>query len=143
MGTRGLTVVIKNGKKVVSQYGQWDHYPEGQGLYILHFIRSVLNIIRLNKEVENLNYITTEQLDEYKNDIPETLSRDTGAKILSLISKGTTQPLYLIHNFLHCEGVFTVDLDLEEFASEYHGKVVSFSFDDLPTDKQYVDSFEE
>lgn len=143
MGTRGLTVVIKNGKKVVSQYGQWDHYPKGQGLYILRFLSIILNMIRLNKAVENLNYITTEQLNEYRNDIPETLSRDTGARILSLIANGTTQPLYLINKFPHCEGVFTVDLDKEEFTTEYHGEVVSFSFDDLPTDKQYVDSFEE
>lgn len=141
MGTRGLTVVIKNGKKVVSQYGQWDHYPKGQGLYILLFLSNILNIIRLRKAVENLSYITTEQLNDYRNDIPETLSRDTGAKILSLIANGTTQPLYLINKFPCCEGVFTVDLDKEEFTTKYHGITSTFSFNYLPSEEEYLSSF--
>ena len=37
MGTRGLTKVIdKDGITKVAQYGQWDHYPEGQGVKILY-----------------------------------------------------------------------------------------------------------
>ena len=31
MGTRGLTMVVSKGKTRVAQYGQWDHYPSGQG----------------------------------------------------------------------------------------------------------------
>lgn len=39
MGTRGLTCVFENGKYRVAQYGQWDHYPSGQGAIILSFLR--------------------------------------------------------------------------------------------------------
>ena len=39
MGTRNLTCVIKDGKYRVAQYGQWDGYPEGQGMNILNFLK--------------------------------------------------------------------------------------------------------
>jgi len=42
MGTRGLTVMVRDGNTVVAQYGQWDHYPSGQGLTALAFCRDVL-----------------------------------------------------------------------------------------------------
>ena len=38
MGTRNLTVVYHGGKHVVAQYGQWDGYPEGQGITCLDFL---------------------------------------------------------------------------------------------------------
>lgn len=42
MGTRHLTAVFVDGEYKVAQYGQWDGYPEGQGLTCLEFARSVL-----------------------------------------------------------------------------------------------------
>ena len=42
MGTRGLTIVKSAGTFPVSQYGQWDHYPDGQGLTALRFCREYL-----------------------------------------------------------------------------------------------------
>ena len=32
MGTRNLTAVYLDGQYKVAQYGQWDGYPEGQGI---------------------------------------------------------------------------------------------------------------
>jgi hypothetical protein len=40
MGTRHLTMVVSNNETKVAQYGQWDGYPEGQGVTILTFLRS-------------------------------------------------------------------------------------------------------
>lgn len=37
MGTRGLTAVSHDGAYRIAQYGQWDHYPEGQGVTALEF----------------------------------------------------------------------------------------------------------
>ncbi len=37
MGTRGLTAVMADGKYQIAQYGQWDHYPSGQGITTLEF----------------------------------------------------------------------------------------------------------
>lgn len=42
MGTRGLTVVYLDGTHRIAQYGQWDHYPEGQGVVVLDFCRAWL-----------------------------------------------------------------------------------------------------
>lgn len=42
MGTRGLTAVILDGEHKIAQYGQWDHYPSGQGLTALEFCREVM-----------------------------------------------------------------------------------------------------
>lgn len=39
MGTRNLTCVYINGEMKVSQYGQFDGYPDGQGKKILNFLR--------------------------------------------------------------------------------------------------------
>lgn len=35
MGTRNLTAVYLDGQYKVAQYGQWDGYPEGQGITAL------------------------------------------------------------------------------------------------------------
>lgn len=40
MGTRHLINVVYDGKLVISQYGQWDGYPTGQGVDVCNFIRS-------------------------------------------------------------------------------------------------------
>ena len=45
MGTRNLTIVRnKEGIIRVAQYGQWDGYPEGQGITALNFIKNKDNL---------------------------------------------------------------------------------------------------
>lgn len=41
MGTRNLTAVYLDGQYKVAQYGQWDGYPEGQGITVLTFLLSL------------------------------------------------------------------------------------------------------
>lgn len=63
MGTRNLTVIIKNGKPVVAQYGQWDGNFSGAGLIIKNAITKLINenfIINLEK----CNFISEEKLKE-------------------------------------------------------------------------------
>ena len=47
MGTRNTLKVIYNGKTVVSQYGQWDGYPTGQGAHVLRVLRDPHKMERL------------------------------------------------------------------------------------------------
>ncbi len=41
MGTRNITQVILNGTTLVSQYCQWDGYPDGQGTTVLEFLKQM------------------------------------------------------------------------------------------------------
>lgn len=155
MGTRGITKVIHEDTVKVLQYGQWDHYPSGQGVTVLHFLRHPQNVADLIKGLDNVHYPTDEELqtlakpythgehgmmtfemgDKFAEDYP-SLTRNTGAGILSVIAeaKGLV-PLALEHGFeddeLWCEGVYTINLDTNTFTTKWAGKEYSFSFDEL------------
>ena len=148
MGTRGVTEVIYNDKLVVSQYGQWDHYPMGQGLTVLNFLRDQDNIEKLKNSFdlhltyqasdEELKKIyaryfdengmgTMEQSDNFGKDYP-SLTRDTGGSILYVIANAKTNELVPLQlepqsfkdDRLFCEGVYTINLDDETFTTRYN-----------------------
>jgi len=143
MGTRGITEVIYNGEIVVSQYGQWDHYPSGQGITAFKFLRSQENIDNLKKNLalvyvpsddeykaivskysDERGMMTMEQGDEFSKMYP-SLTRDTGAGILEVIANATNPvPLFLDLEFkddrLFCEGVYTINLDDNTFTTRYN-----------------------
>jgi hypothetical protein len=165
MGTRGLTKVIYEGDIKVAQYGQWDHYPSGQGVAILSFLRGEGNLELLKNGIKNIKTISDETLDKYVNEFSDnengmmtmeqaesfkdkypSLSRDTGGEILSVIANATNEiPLVLDPEFekddLFCEGVYTVDLDQSMFISKYADRLLVFMFNDLPTDEGYIEAF--
>lgn len=143
MGTRNLTMVKVDGKVKVAQYGQWDGYPTGQGVTVAAFVQAYLlhEVTRgeFADQVRKLKFATPKQLQKMNTDwealealqrkgeyVPkyklaacEVLSRDTGAKILSMVNDGLDKPL--LHNMrsflkdtLFCEWAYTVDLDKQK-----------------------------
>jgi hypothetical protein len=143
MGTRGLTKVIKNDKIVVAQYGQWDHYPSGQGLTALRFLRDENNVDKLEKGLYWLYEVNDQDVEETYNRTGEnfqtaypSLIRDTGAEILELIAeaKGAI-PVLLNTDFekdeLFCEGVFTVNLDDKTFTTKTDEATLTLPLDSL------------
>ena len=142
MGTRHLIAVFADGEYRVAQYGQWDGYPEGQGLECLHFLRDEMNekfkenvlkcsTISLEKmkkieEQYNINggMISLRDYDRFSNDYPQ-LSRDTGSEILRMI-QNSDNGLELIVNIdfaadsLFCEYAYVIDLDNRTFEA-YEG----------------------
>jgi hypothetical protein len=154
MGTRGLTKVIKNDKVVVAQYGQWDHYPSGQGLTALNFLRDEANVEKLDKGLYWLYEVESKDVGEIVDRIGEehfvtaypSLIRDTGAGILELIAnaKGAL-PVLLDTDFekdeLFCEGVFTVDLDKKRFITKTDETITTFPLDSLKelSDEMYLE----
>lgn len=104
MGTRNLTVIIKDNKIKLSQYGQWDGYFECTGTKFVNFIRENLSGYRLQNfkervdllrsidagQMETLTMAYNEQkknkefLQPFNLMFPQ-LSRDTGVDILNLI----------------------------------------------------------
>jgi hypothetical protein len=154
MGTRGLTKVIKNEKVVVAQYGQWDHYPSGQGLTALNFLRDEANVDKLDKGLYWLYEVDSKDVGEIVDRIGEenfvtaypSLIRDTGAEILELIAnaKGAL-PVLLDTDFendeLFCEGVFTVDLDKKRFITKTDEGITTLLLDSLKelSDEMYLE----
>ena len=165
MGTRGITEVTYNDKIVVSQYGQWDHYPSGQGITILNFLRDQDNIEKLknsfdlhltyeasDEELKKIyaNYFdetgmgTMEQSDNFGKDYP-SLTRDTGGGILEVIANATEPiPLVLDKEFrnddLFCEGVYEINLDDETFTTIFGETTLTLSFERCLTisDDEYL-----
>jgi hypothetical protein len=130
MGTRHITKVIYEGKTVVSQYGQWDGYPSGQGLTCYYFLQDDNNIENLRKNIKNIFYPVQEQLDEYsapftnENGMMDwesgkafsekypSLTRDTGAEILRVIEE-------FENDALMCEGIYEINLDTNRFITRF------------------------
>ena len=151
MGTRHLqTVITKEGEKKISQYGQWDGYPSGQGVGILKYLKTG----NLNKYQENLSKITelTQTQCDMVNKTPEWndvypyLSRDCGSKIHQMIEDGTVEFVSLMDEHeanKWCEGFYTIDFSKNTFTSDYHGLVKTFSLSKLPTIKRYLKLMED
>lgn len=107
MGTRNITVVIKDNKVKISQYGQWDGYYEWTGRNVLQFCRENLSnkILRekfaervdfckqasaeCNRQIDNaIDKFSRENGKNFViplNQLFPQMSRDTGWKILEII----------------------------------------------------------
>ena len=122
MGTRNITIVIKNKKTKVAQYGQWDGYPSGQGVTALNFLRQS-NLSQFGEEVDKLKWFTEKQLEKLEKiewkDTHGCISRDTGAEILNEVYEGKVTRLVNQETFvadsLFCEWAYVVDLDKNTF----------------------------
>lgn len=133
MGTRHLTVVKLGGEYKITQYGQWDGYPEGQGITVLEFIRGITenNLLEVFADrVASCRWITEEEAAaiekdrDWPNKYPE-LSRDAGAEILQMVMDSGSG-LALVNNIdfaadsLFCEWAWLIDLDAGTFEA-YEG----------------------
>jgi hypothetical protein len=164
MGTRGLTKVIdKDNILKVAQYGQWDHYPEGQGVKILSILttdRYAVEELELaldkcyfisdtDREViyndYNTRYPETTHLKKFSSMLP-SFSRDTCGDILNVV-RWSAGPVPLVderefeNDDLFCEGVYTVDYHTNKFISQHGGVTVEFPLDKLPTHEEYLQGF--
>jgi hypothetical protein len=141
MGTRNLTMVIREGKPVVAQYGQWDGYPGGQGSTILKFLREA-DLDLFKEKLNKVHFMTEEEskeMDEFMKSIGSTdgwmndeqaakyhakypfLSRDHGGEILPMIYGYEGESIMLTDSStfaadsLFCEWAYVVDLDKGTF----------------------------
>ncbi|KAH0393586.1 hypothetical protein KCU89_g12258, partial [Aureobasidium melanogenum] len=69
MGTRNLTLVYYNGQYRIVQYGQWDGFPDGQGLNVLSFLLDSTNIRKLEEALDSndnrIIILSDEERDAY------------------------------------------------------------------------------
>ncbi len=159
MGTRGLTKVIRNAETKVSQYGQWDHYPSGQGVTALEFLKN-MNLEKFMSQLDKCRFqsdedraektaflasigskdgwVNDEQSKKYDEKYPYD-SRDWGCGILEAIYNSEHDEIILIEsNDDWCEGIYTIDLDTRTFRVEFHDVDKTFSLDELPTEKRFL-----
>jgi hypothetical protein len=145
MGTRGLTKVVYKGETIVAQYGQWDHYPEGQGVTLFNILKDPANVENFIKKIPQIYYpsdlelsaifkpfedgsmegmMTMDSGNKFAEVFP-TLTRNTGAEIFKVIADYGNAPIPISKDEdfqkdeLFCEGVYTVDLDRELFHTQF------------------------
>jgi len=141
MGTRGSTFVQLDSTYRVAQYGQWDHYPSGQGLTVLDFLHSIASEparAAFVAKVQALKTLTGEEVealwkgfgaddsglvgmdvaDKMEKAYPH-LTREVGAKVLGLIANGAAKEVSLDLDFvkdsLFCEWAYVIDFDKGTF----------------------------
>lgn len=129
MGTRNLTIVKSDNKYVVAQYGQWDGYPEGNGVVLYNFVKDKYNVDMLKENICRCNYIDEKKYEQMIKNVDEKsflkeypqFSRNTGADILSLIISSEEDSINLfdtidfIADSLFCEWAYVIDLDTNTF----------------------------
>lgn len=141
MGTRHLTVIVKDNKIKLSQYGQWDGYYSGQGVTFTNFVREKLtserglerfsnnvDLLKNTDEETHKKYVelweemnkNKEFLLPYNSTLPQ-FSRDTGTEILNIIYHlsaydfdGRSYPIYIEEDSSWCEFIYCINLDTNE-----------------------------
>lgn len=162
MGTRNLTKVIdKDGVIRVAQYGQWDGYPSYSGVRMLNFISEYNMLDKIEKALDKCQFGTEDEINAVYNawnDNPASndfgafsifypsLSRDTGVDILkTIVYSNNDVLLYNDEEFqndsLFCEGIYTLNYQTKQFTSWFNGDTVSFDFDRLPTEEEYLSAW--
>lgn len=146
MGTRHLqTVINSKGVTKISQYGQWDGYPSGQGIDILNYLRGA-DIERYQRNLEEINHITDKQIEQVEQfyNWQHTffyLSRDCGSRIHLMIEWGAV-PFVIMHDEKvkkwGCAGFYTIDFQKNTFTSGYNGIIKTYPLNELPTNEQYL-----
>lgn len=69
MGTRHLVCVFYQGKWWIAQYGQWDGYPEVQGVRIFRFLSVARNIEDLKAGLAHVYVPTKDELDAISGEL--------------------------------------------------------------------------
>jgi hypothetical protein len=146
MGTRNLTNVIYEGETIVSQYGQWDGYPEGQGTTLFYTLQEDGTIEKFINNIPRIYYPTETELealfapfmdgsspgmmtigsgDKLEEALP-TLTRNTCAEIIRVVANYDKSPkipisrdLEFENDALYCEAVYVVNLDNKTFTSKW------------------------
>ena len=145
MGTRGhQRVITKKGELKLSQYNQWDSYPDGQGLLILNYFRTG-DLKKYHDNLNNLREITDEEAaivdadKGWKIKYPY-LSRDCGSNIHQMIEDDKVKFVQFMDDEACdcCEGFYTIDFQENKFIAEFHGVVREYPLNDLPSDEEFI-----
>ena len=125
MGTRSLTCVYLDNEYKVAQYGQFDGYPDGKGIELLEFIKSILYDGKDSflEKLRQCSWITEDETKQMtaadlKNEYP-AVYLDGGRDVLEAINEGRAKKLRNALPFaadsLMCEWGYVIDFDKNVF----------------------------
>ncbi|MHA2085214.1 MAG: hypothetical protein ACXABD_15770 [Candidatus Thorarchaeota archaeon] len=141
MGTRHLTCVVLEKEYVIAQYGQWDGYPEGAGVFILEALHNagLVGYAKMKEYAKDLieisagelkdlwtecgadpnsNWVDMEVSNKFAKKYPY-FSRDCGYHIVQYLIDGqlkkVNRQLSFVEDGLYCEWVWVIDLDKDTF----------------------------
>jgi hypothetical protein len=163
MGTRHHIKIKENKEFKLVQYGQWDGYPNGQGLDILKFLSNKDNVSKLKESIKKLRFLDSKGKDKEfaenfdknseKGELTEEesfwfnnfVSRDVGSKILGNIINSEDKEILVIKDDGEdwCEGFFTIDLDEMTYQVKYHEHNKKFDINNLPSEEEFLKNFSE
>ena len=115
MGTRYLVAVYLDGEYKVAQFGAYDGYPEGAGVNVLNFLRSLQDENKVEAFIENVKacsfYNENDEYNVHKDEdygcgediLVRILNGDTGYKLVNSLDFAA--------NSLFCEWCWLIDLD--------------------------------
>ena len=150
MGTRHLQSVIdKKGDKKISQYGQWDGYPSGQGADLLKYLKEG-NLDKYQSELSLISEITKSQAEEVNksDDIEKEyphLFRDCGSDIHQLIEDGRVdfvQHMQEKEAETWCSAFYTINFRTGVFVTEWENTKSVHRLTNLPSVEDYLKDFE-
>lgn len=152
MGTRGITCSVIDGGVRIAQYGQWDHYLEGQGQNIVDFLHTA-DLEKLKSQIRQYarfatdeervvlekEYDSNEGTDEEFFKKYPSLSRGIGSDILKIVYEATDvvilfNDIKFASNSLLCEYGYVVELD-NDVLEIYRG----FNTEPVPEGERFSD----
>tara|TARA_B100000927_G_C16441848_1_gene460130 strand:- start:566 stop:1168 length:603 start_codon:yes stop_codon:yes gene_type:complete len=169
MGTRNLTIILKNNEHKVAQYCQWDGYPDGQGLVAYNLLKGNLAVIE--QSLDKCRWITEEDLKDVMRHAHEEadeewdgeteiisfnvshaiqslyphLQREHGALVLDTIINAPEEILLrdgidFAADDLFCEYIWIVDFDKRVFQGLVPTKYLSYKA--VENQESYLDTLD-
>lgn len=169
MGTRNLTIVLKNNTHRIAQYCQWDGYPDGQGLTAYNLLKGDLAVIE--QSLDKCKWITEEERKDVMRQAHEEvdedwdgeteiisfnvskaikslyphLQRDHGALILDTIINATDSisledGILFGADDLFCEYIWIVDFDKRVFQGLVPTKYLAYRA--VENQESYLDTLD-
>lgn len=140
MGTRHLIAVMVEDEYRIAQYGQWDGYPDGQGVDVLSFLNDKSKTDKLLTSLKSVRLLDDEGRDKefiesYNKNCPEWSNdpdnrtqdqkdwfsnyadRSLGSKILDNVCESNDKEILLKNGIgfagdsLFCEYAYVIDFD--------------------------------
>jgi len=169
MGTRNLTIVLKDGEHKVAQYCQWDGYPEGQGRTAFNLLKGAGTVVE--QSLSKCQWITDELVEERWREAHEAcdvefhgmehgvtfdvsdamkelyphLQRDCGAMVLDCIINSVDSihlqdQIEFAANDTFCEWIWLVDFDKRLFQAFEPTKW--HEYDAVENQESYLDTLD-